>query len=172
MNSRTKALAVAFFMVAGCDQLTGRGAQGAEDGSTMVEPTALPQRYVVQESRFGFAETLGRLHEAIDRRDLTVFAVIDHAAGAQSVDLEMPPATVIIFGSPKIGTPLMLAEPQLAAELPLRAAVFEDDGGTVRVAVTSAAALPRLFETLAPEASRISAINDNLRALMDEATGQ
>lgn len=67
-----------------------------------------------------FDATLDRLVEAISRSGMTLFARIDHAAGALAMGMPMPPTTVLIYGSPAGGTPLMLAAPLAALELPLR----------------------------------------------------
>lgn len=108
-------------------------------------PVALAQdRYVLTESAFGFDQTLSRLFEALDRRELTVFAVIDHVAAARSVGADLPPTTVVVFGDPRGGTPLMAAVPVLGAELPLRALVFERDGA-VFLAVTGIDNIARTY---------------------------
>jgi uncharacterized protein (DUF302 family) len=62
-----------------------------------------------------------------------VFAVIDHSAEAEKVGLKMRPTKVVIFGSPRGGTPLMVAAPSLAIDLPLKALVAEDASGEVSV---------------------------------------
>ena len=80
------------------------------------------------ESRYGFDETVGRLAEAVKSKGMTVFAVIDHQAAAQAAGLKMQPAKVIVFGTPKAGTPLMLKDPDFALQLPLRVLVTETDG--------------------------------------------
>lgn len=80
------------------------------------------------ESRYSFAQTVQRLHAAITERGMTVFAVIDHQAAAQKDGLSMQPATVIVFGTPKAGTPLMQKDPAFALQLPLRVLVTETDG--------------------------------------------
>jgi uncharacterized protein (DUF302 family) len=64
---------------------------------------------------------------------LQVFAVVDHSGEADKVGLEMRPTKVVIFGSPKAGTPLMVASPSLAIDLPLKALVAEDAGGKASV---------------------------------------
>jgi uncharacterized protein (DUF302 family) len=79
-----------------------------------------------------FDATRLRLREALTSRGLTVFAEIDHAANAQAAGLQMPPTVVLIFGNATSGTPLMLKEPNIALELPLRVLVREEPGrGTV-----------------------------------------
>ena len=86
------------------------------------------------QSPYSFADTVDRLRTALAARGLTVFAKIDHQANAKAVGLDMPPATVLIYGNPKAGTPLMLAAPDFALELPLRVLIREaEDGATVVV---------------------------------------
>jgi uncharacterized protein (DUF302 family) len=87
-----------------------------------------------QESSLSFDATLNRLTEAIERAGLTIFARIDHAAGARGAGLVMPPTVVLIYGAAKGGTPVMLAAPQSALDLPLRVLVREDADGRTLVA--------------------------------------
>jgi uncharacterized protein (DUF302 family) len=84
-------------------------------------------------SAFAFQTTVERLAQAIEGAGMRVFARIDHAAGAREAGLSMPPTVVLIYGSPKGGTPIMLAAPQSALDLPLRVLVREDAGGGVVV---------------------------------------
>lgn len=79
-------------------------------------------------SRFSLDETLQRLRSAIESKGATVFAVIDHAGEAARVGLAMPPTQLLIFGSPRAGTPAMLAAPSLAIDLPLKILVSEEGG--------------------------------------------
>jgi uncharacterized protein (DUF302 family) len=84
-------------------------------------------------SAFGFEATVQRLAQAIAAAGLQVFATVDHAAGAKTVSLSMPPTVVILYGHPKGGTPIMQAYPDAALDLPLRVLVREreDDARTV-----------------------------------------
>jgi len=84
-------------------------------------------------SRYSVDETMKRLQAAFVAKGLQVFAVIDHSGEAEKVGLKMKPTKVIVFGSPKAGTPLMVAAPSLAIDLPLKALVAEDAGGKVSV---------------------------------------
>lgn len=84
-------------------------------------------------SRYSVNETLERLEAAFVEKGLEVFVVIDHSGEAQKLGLKMPQTKVLIFGSPKAGTPLMLAAPSLAIDLPLKALVAEDVEGRVLV---------------------------------------
>ncbi len=85
------------------------------------------------ESHYALDETMRRLQDTFAQKGLQVFAVIDHSGEAEKVGLKMPPTKVVIFGSPKAGTPLMLAAPSLAIDLPLKALVAEDSDGKVSV---------------------------------------
>jgi uncharacterized protein (DUF302 family) len=81
-----------------------------------------------------FDQVIEHLRGLISERGLTLFADIDHAHNARDAGLEMPKTRVLIFGSAKAGTPLMLAAPDVALELPLRILVREQsDGRTVLV---------------------------------------
>jgi uncharacterized protein (DUF302 family) len=88
-----------------------------------------------------FDPTVERLVDAMAKRGLTVFARIDHAANARAVGAAMPPATVLIYGNAKGGTPIMLVTPQAALDLPLRALVQERADGRVVVAFHPIAAM-------------------------------
>lgn len=83
-------------------------------------------------SSLSFDAAIERLMQAIRDRGMTVFARIDHAANAREAGMRMPPSTVLIYGNAKGGTPVMLATPSAALDLPLRVLVREgDDGKTV-----------------------------------------
>jgi uncharacterized protein (DUF302 family) len=80
-----------------------------------------------------FGPTVDRLEKAITSAGMTLFARLDHAAGARDVGLEMPPTLVLIYGNTKGGTPIMLAAPDVALDLPLRVLVREDPDGRALV---------------------------------------
>jgi uncharacterized protein (DUF302 family) len=84
-------------------------------------------------SRYSLEETVERLQAAFREKGMQVFAVIDHSGEAEKVGLKMLPTKVVIFGSPKGGTPLMVAAPSLAIDLPLKALVAEGADGQVTV---------------------------------------
>ncbi len=89
-------------------------------------------------SRYSVDETMKRLQAAFAAKGLQVFAVVDHSGEAEKVGLKMRPTKVLIFGSPKAGTPLMVAAPSLAIDLPLKALVAEDAAGKVSVTYNDA----------------------------------
>jgi uncharacterized protein (DUF302 family) len=84
-------------------------------------------------SQHSVDETIKRLSTAFAEKGLQSFALIDHSGEAAKVGLKMRPTKVLIFGSPKGGTPLMVAAPSLAIDLPLKALVAEDAEGRVSV---------------------------------------
>jgi uncharacterized protein (DUF302 family) len=82
-------------------------------------------------SRYSVEETIRRLQTVFGEKGIKIFAVIDHSGEAERAGLKMLPTKVIIFGSPKGGTPLMVAAPSLAIDLPMKALVAEDAQGKV-----------------------------------------
>jgi len=78
-------------------------------------------------------ETVPRFQSLLQERGIQVFALIDHSGEAEKVGLKMRPTKVLIFGNPKGGTPLMIASPTLAIDLPLKALISEDENGKVWV---------------------------------------
>ncbi len=81
---------------------------------------------VVKRSATDYGHTLAALLAAIERRGLTVFARIDHAAGAREVGLELADEEVVVFGNARAGTPLMQSDARVGVELPLRILVWSD----------------------------------------------
>ena len=75
------------------------------------------------------AELVERLEAALATKGITVFARIDHAAGAAAVGMQLRPTTVLIFGNPRAGTPLMQAQQPIGLDLPLRILAWEDAQG-------------------------------------------
>lgn len=88
-------------------------------------------------SRHSVPATLERLETSLRAQGLTIFGRIDHSGEAAKVGLAMRATQVLIFGSPKAGTPLMVAAPTLAIDLPLKAMVWEDAGGAVWLSYNS-----------------------------------
>ncbi len=86
-------------------------------------------------------QTVERLESILQAKGVTLFAVIDHSGEAQKVGLKMRPTKLLIFGSPKAGTPLMLAAPSIAIDLPLKILVWEDAEGKVWASYNSPAYL-------------------------------
>jgi len=97
-------------------------------------------------SRYSVPETLRRLESLFQAKGLTVFALVDHSGEAEKAGLKMNPTQLVIFGSPKSGTPLMVASPTLAIDLPLKALAWEDGSGKVWLSYNSPDYLKRRHE--------------------------
>lgn len=89
------------------------------------------------ESAHSVEETVAHLEAALNERKIKIFARIDHAAEAEQVGLKMRPAQVLIFGNPISGTPMMIATPTLAIDLPFKSLVWEDENGKVWLSYNS-----------------------------------
>ena len=76
-------------------------------------------------------ETADRLEALLKEKGMNVFGRIDHAAGAKNAELELPPTELVIFGNPKVGTPLMRCARTVAIDLPQKALIWEDETGQV-----------------------------------------
>jgi len=84
---------------------------------------------ITRPSRHSVDETLERLNGILGAMGVTVFALVDHSGEAAKVGMTMHPTKLLIFGNPKSGTPLMLASPSIAIDLPLKVLVWEDADG-------------------------------------------
>ena len=89
-------------------------------------------------SNFSVDETVRKLQAILAAKAVTVFALIDHSGEAQKVGMQMPPTKLLIFGNPKGGTPLMLAAPSIAIDLPIKILVAEDEQGKAWISYNSA----------------------------------
>ncbi|HTP29998.1 MAG TPA: DUF302 domain-containing protein [Anaeromyxobacteraceae bacterium] len=103
-------------------------------------------------------QTVARLNAILNSKGLTLFALIDHSGEAQRVGMSMRPTKLLIFGSPAAGTPLMVAAPSIAIDLPLKLLVWEDAQGAAWVTYNAPSYLQRRHG-LPPElVQRISAL--------------
>lgn len=126
---------------------------------------------ITTQSHFDFETTLAKAKNAIDRRGFKTFAVIDHAAGAASIEAELPPTTLIIFGNPKGGTPLMQANQNLGLRLPLKLLVIEDADGNVSVNYTDMAHLFHEYD-IVELTGPLGKISGALAAIANEASAK
>jgi len=92
---------------------------------------------VSKPSNHSVDQTVENLKNILQSKGITIFAVIDHSGEAEKVGMKMPPTKLLIFGSPKAGTPLMLAAPSIAIDLPLKILVWEDGRGKVWLSYNS-----------------------------------
>jgi uncharacterized protein (DUF302 family) len=92
-------------------------------------------------SHHSVEQTVERLKNILQSKGVTLFGLIDHSGEAEKVGMKMPPTKLLIFGSPKAGTPVMLAAPSSAIDLPLKVLIWEDSQGKVWVSYNSPAYL-------------------------------
>lgn len=112
-------------------------------------------------SKHSVPETVDRLESLVKSKGLTVFARIDFSGDAAQAGLAMPPTQMLIFGNPKGGTPLMLAAPSVAIDLPLKAVAWQDGGGRVWLSYNAPEYLKSRHgvpETLLPNIAGIKAL--------------
>jgi uncharacterized protein (DUF302 family) len=125
-------------------------------------------------SGFAVKETADRLAAAVAESGMTVFARIDHAAGAAAVGLSMPPTELLIFGNARGGTPLMQAAPAIGIDLPLKALVYEDAAGKTWLAYNDPHWLAQRHglgnAIAAPAAAPLAAMTAALGAVAAKAT--
>lgn len=106
-------------------------AHGPQASSAAVEPGS---GLVVQTSAQSFDATVAAAEQAIESKGLTLAAALDHTENAKSAGLRLAPTTLLIFGNPEAGTPLMQNEQSIGIDLPMKLLVWEDASGTVRLA--------------------------------------
>jgi uncharacterized protein (DUF302 family) len=123
---------------------------------------------ITRESQSGPSETIERLVAAIGARGLTLFARIDHAAGATAAGLTLRPTQVLIFGNARGGTPLMQAQQLLGMELPLRALVWQDEALRTWVSCPDVHWLAQRYGTAA-DAAPVTALAVALDGLVTSA---
>lgn len=100
-------------------------------GAVAAATMALPAVAETLASPHSVAETMDRLVAAVEGAGATVMARVDHTAGASRVDMELPDAQLLIFGNPRVGTPIMQQDLRAGLILPLRVLVHDSDDGTV-----------------------------------------
>jgi uncharacterized protein (DUF302 family) len=106
-------------------------------------------------------ETVDKLKAILRSKGVTLFALVDHSGEAEKVGMKMPPTKLLIFGNPKGGTPLMLAAPSAALDLPLKILIAEDAKGKVWISYNSPEYLKErhgLPETLLPNIAIVQAL--------------
>jgi uncharacterized protein (DUF302 family) len=121
-------------------------------------------------SAFAARTTADRLAAEVEKRGLTVFARIDHAAGAAAAGLALPPTELLIFGNARGGTPLMQADQAIGIDLPLKALVYEDSAGKTWLAYNDPHWLARRHGLGAAVAGSADAMAAALAALAAAAT--
>jgi uncharacterized protein (DUF302 family) len=122
-----------------------------------------------KESALPFTDTVARFEAVIKDRGLTQFAKIDHAAGAKKVGQDLRPTTLIIFGSPAVGTPLIQAQQTMGLALPLKALVWQDAGGKVWIGYDAPSDMAKQH-AIAADHPVVQKITGALNGISDAAT--
>ncbi len=118
-------------------------------------------------SKHSVMQTLDRVEASLHERGIKIFARVDHAGEAAAVGLTMLPTVLLIFGNPKAGTPVMLAAPTAAIDLPLKALVWQDTEGSVWLSYTDPAFIARRFGLTADQVKTLAPVG----ALLEQAAG-
>ena len=121
-------------------------------------------------SAFGPEETMDRLEAEVRAKGMTVFAQIDHAAGADAVGLPLRPTDLLIFGNAKGGTPLMQAQQTIGIDLPLKALVWQDASGVTRLSYNDPHWLAQRHGLDGATKAAIEAMSAALKAIAHNAT--
>jgi uncharacterized protein (DUF302 family) len=122
---------------------------------------------VTKASPSSVTATVARLVALVESKGMNVFAVIDHSGEAERVGMALRETTVVIFGSPKAGTPVMQAVALAALDLPLRVLIWDDDGHT-RVSYTAPGALAARYAIPSALATNLAGIDALTDALVSE----
>jgi uncharacterized protein (DUF302 family) len=130
-------LAMAIYLVSIRSSSHSQTGNSKEAGMTLSSDRGI----VNLQSSHSVDQTVDRVKGMLDAKGITLFALVDHSGEAEKVGMKMPPTRLLIFGNPKGGTPLMLAAPSVAIDLPLKILVWEDSEGKVWVSYNSPAYL-------------------------------
>ncbi len=124
---------------------------------------------IIKPSPHDVARTVDRLEAAVKSRGAAVVAKVDHAAAAQANGLSLRPTVLVVFGNPKLGTPLMQSQQTAGLDLPLRVLIWQDAGGTTQVGYTPVAAIASRHG-VSDRNDAVERIAGALAAIVSEAT--
>ena len=142
--------------------------EGSEPTQAQTVPVAANDEDVVTKvSPWSLDDTVSRLSAVAAARGMKVFAVIDHSGEARNLGLELRDTKVVILGSPQAGTPVMVAEPLAALDLPLRVLVWVD-GVQTKISYTAPATLAARYGISGELGSRLAGIDALTDAVIDQ----
>ena len=118
-------------------------------------------------SKHSVDETLDKLRGILASKNITLFTIVDHSGEAAKVGMKMLPTNLVIFGNPKAGTPVMIASPSSAIDLPLKILIWEDDHGKVWITYNSPAYLQQRHNVPAEVLPNISVIEMLAKAVAE-----
>lgn len=134
------------------------------DGTPPAHPA--PEGLITKSSPWSVSDTVARLSAVVAARGMKLFAVIDHSGEARAIGLELRETTVVIFGSPQGGTPVMVAAPLAALDLPLKVLVWAD-GPATKVSYTAPTVLAARYELADELGGRLGGIDGVTDAAID-----
>lgn len=149
--------------LAGCSPASGPDIEASEAAAPALN-------WIEKTSPDDVPTTVGRLTIAIKDAGAIVVAVVDHQGNAATVDLDLPPTMVVIFGNPKAGTPLMQADRRVALDLPQKVLVWSE-GGVTHVGYLEAASLAQRYG-IDPTVPAIGTMSGAMDRLTDAAVGE
>jgi uncharacterized protein (DUF302 family) len=151
------AIRIAIFALTAATWLSGAQAMAAEG-------------LVTVKSAFGQDETMQRLEAEVKAKGMTVFAHVDHAAGAAAVGMPLRPTDLLVFGAAKGGTPLMQSMQSIGIDLPLKALVWQDEAGTTWLSYNDPAYLAHRHGLGESTSAPVNAMSGTLKAIATKAT--
>ena len=122
---------------------------------------------ITHPSPYSVPETLDRIESLLHAKNINIFARVNHSGEAEKVGLHMPPTQLLIFGSPKGGTPIMLAAPLSAIDLPLKALAWQDAEGKVWLSYND----PQILKTRHSLPDNLLTPINSLSTLIQQAVG-
>lgn len=136
--------------------------------SLMIAPAVSDDGMTARPSKYSVKETVDRLVLALKERGIVPAARVDHAAGAKSAGMELRPTELVLFGNPKLGTPLIIANQRIGIDLPMRVLVWEDPQRIVWIGFVEPEALKRRYG-ISGEDDGFNAIKSALEGLAGAA---
>ncbi|TWB58745.1 DUF302 domain-containing protein [Bradyrhizobium sacchari] len=121
-------------------------------------------------SSFDPGETMKRLEDEVRAKGLTIFAHVDHAAGASEIGMQLRPTDLLIFGAAKGGTPLMQADQTIGIDLPLKALVWQDEAGATFLSYNDPGYIAHRHGLDVRVKAVVDALSGVLRAIAGKAT--
>jgi uncharacterized protein (DUF302 family)/uncharacterized membrane protein YidH (DUF202 family) len=130
-------LAMAIYLISVRNSSTNAHSEDRREIHMAQTAPASAKGMIEKPSNHSVDETVRRLKDILQTKGVALFALVDHSGEAEKVGMTMPPTKLLIFGNPKAGTPLMLAAPSIAIDLPLKILVWEDGQGKTRISYNS-----------------------------------
>lgn len=132
----------------------------------LVASASAESGYIQKRSPYGVKQTLDRLQNLLEKKGVTIFARIDHAAGAEKAGLKMKDTQLLIFGNPKLGTPLMIEKRLVGLDLPMKVLAWQDDNNQTWIAYTRPEELQKRY------GMKNEAVIDKMKNALNELTNK